>query len=766
MRRLTSKWSTVALSVGAMALMAGAQAQVMRKMILTDQGTLPGGRINVPKRLNLSGISVGYIQKTVGVFSAFLHDTPIMYDLGVLPGRSDGRNNWINRFNVVAGTSGQGVLAKGYIWNNGNMSVLPDLDPMNDWPTEGIGINDAGSVLWNEDRSGLAQGATFKQANYRTQFLQGQVPLVGSMTTMHGTAISNLDWIAGVGPKPDGSVGAWLFQLPDPMNTGRTPTEVTVSNTVGAVATVTDISDISLDGGGDPSITGMVSTFVRDGNGVPTYQVPIPFITLGTTPHNPVLLPGHNIGEVYGINNAGLAVGRSGSFEIRNGVGIYTWKACVFAPVLPAPPFWQAFPITDYMPVNSGITMDNLNDINDAGQIVGIYTQAGNIRSLLMTPTITPINVSLLNATLPGGNATTGNVVIDSLAPFGGVVVNLSANSSLAAVPATVTVAQGQDNANFPVTSSPVLTPTNVLITATRSGYSVSTTLRLMPTALDTLVINPTFITGGQRANATVNLAGRAPSGGFKVDLFSSNTNAAIVAASVTVPAGANTVGFLVYTKAVTVNTPVQIRATAKGVTRSVNMTVATPFLDVLHINENEVFGGQQASGYVQISGKAMAPGAVVSMASSTPSVASVPTSVTILTGTQVASFKVTTVRVRFNTNVTISGTFNTQTRTKTLLVKGAALLSVSANPATVKGGLNSQGRVVLDWFAPTGGSVVSLVSGDTSVVTVPPSVTVAQATTVQVFTITTRPVTANRNVTITGNYLGVTRTGTITLTP
>jgi hypothetical protein len=44
--------------------------------------------------------------------------------------------------------------------------------------------------------------------------------------------------------------------------------------------------------------------------------------------------------------------------------------------------------------------------------------------------------------------------------------------------------------------------------------------------------------------------------------------------------------------------------------------------------------------------------------------------------------------------------------------------------------------------------------------------VTVAQATTAQVFTITTRPVTANRNVTITGNYLGVTRTGTITLTP
>jgi hypothetical protein len=195
-------------------------------------------------------------------------------------------------------------------------------------------------------------------------------------------------------------------------------------------------------------------------------------------------------------------------------------------------------------------------------------------------------------------------------------------------------------------------------------------------------------------------------------------------------------------------------------------MTVATPFLEILEITQTQVFGGQIANGYVQISGPAKTPGAVVTLLSSSPSIGSVPASVTVLTGTRVASFKVTTVRTRFNTNITITGTFNTQTRTKTVLVKGAALLSITATPATIRGGLNSQGRATLDWFAFTGGAVVTLASGNVGLVTVPPSVTVPVNTTSATFQIVTSAVTANSPVNITGTYLGITRVGTITLTP
>lgn len=747
-------------------MVVSAPAQVLKKMLVTDMGTLPSGRMNIPKRMNLDGLVAGYVQKSGGTFAAFLFDDPILYDLGVLPGRTDAWNNWINRFNVVVGTSGQGLLAKGYVWNNGNMSILPDVDPLRDWPTEGVGINDAGSVVWNEDRSGLAVGATYKSANYRTTFSQGSVPAAGALLSMHATAISNLDWVAGVGPKADGSVSAWIYQLPSLANPATTATELNITTNPGDVTVVTDLSDVSLDGSAQPSMVGMVGGFARDGQGQPTYYTPLPFITLGGGALTPILLPGHNIGEAYGIANDGTVVGRSGFFELRNGIGIYSWTAVAYVPVLPFEPFWQAFPLSDYMPPNSGITLDNLYDVNDRGQMVGTYTQGGQIRSLILTPTITPIDITVASASLPGGFSTQGQVTIDQNAPFGGISVNLHASNAIVSVPASVNITAGNDSASFTVNTSPVLTTTSVLLTAERSGYTVSTTIRLQPTNLDRLVITPTFITGGQKANATVFLAGTARTGGFPVVLASTNTNVAIVPAGVTVPAGASQANFFVYTKAVTANTNVQIRATAAGLTRSVNMTVATPFLEILEITGTAIFGGQQANAYVQISGPAKAPGAVVTLLSSSPSVASVPASVTVLTGTRVASFKVTSVRVRFNTNVTISGTFNTQTRTKTILVKGAALYSVTATPATVKGGNPSTGKVTLDWYAFTGGAVVSLVSGDASVVLVPPTVTVPSTSNSVTFPITTSPVIVNRVVSITGTYLGITKVGTITLTP
>lgn len=738
--------------------------QAIKKLLVTDLGLLPGGIRNIPRKVNLDGVAVGYTQK-VGSSAAFLYDTGILYDLGVLPGRSNAVANWINRFNLVVGTSGTGALAKGFVWSNGSMTVIPDGDPLRDWPTEGVGINDSAVVAFNVDMSGLVNGSTFKSGAYLQGSTLAFVPPTANFQLMHATAISNLNWMAGIGPKADGTIGAWIWELPAGTN-NPAPTEVNVNANPTDIPTVNDLSDISLDGSGDPSMVGSSGPMVKDGNGNPIYHVPSPFVTLGTAVLNPVLLPGDTIGECNGIANDGTIVGRSGKFELRNGIGIYSMQAVVFIPVLPVEPYWQAFPVSDYMPPNSGITIDNLIDINDRGQMVGTYTKAGQIRSVLLTQTITPIAITVANPSLPGGFSTTGNVVIDDNAPFGGVQVKITTNNSIVGVPATVTVPAGLDNVNFTVNSSPVLTMTPVLITAEKDGYKVSTTVRLQPTALNALIVNPTFITGGQKANGTVQLAGTARTGGFKVDLFSSNTSAAIVPASTTVAVGQSTSSFFVYTVAVQTNTPVQIRATAGGITRTANITVATPFLEILSLSLTQCFGGQSVPGYVQISGPARAPGAVVTLGSSSPGVATVPGSVTVLTGTRVASFSVTTVRVRFNTNVTITGTFNTQTRTKTFLVKGAALYSVTVTPTTVVGGTNATGRVTMDWFPFTGGAIVSLTSSNVGVANVPVSVTVPSNNNKVDFQVTTNPVVAPTNITITGQYLGVTKTGTLTVTP
>ena len=93
-------------------------------------------------------------------------------------------------------------------------------------------------------------------------------------------------------------------------------------------------------------------------------------------------------------------------------------------------------------------------------------------------------------------------------------------------------------------------------------------------------------------------------------------------------------------------------------------------------------------------------------------------------------------------------------------------LASLSLNPKTLKGGATSKGTVTLTATAPTGGIVVDLHSGNTSVAAVPKNVTVAAGQSTATFTVRTRAVTSNTSVTISARYNGVTKNATLTVTP
>jgi len=66
---------------------------------------------------------------------------------------------------------------------------------------------------------------------------------------------------------------------------------------------------------------------------------------------------------------------------------------------------------------------------------------------------------------------------------------------------------------------------------------------------------------------------------------------------------------------------------------------------------------------------------------------------------------------------------------------------------------------------APSGGAVVTLSSANTSVVSVPASITVAAGASTATFGVNTSSVAANTGVTITATYAGVSRTTTLTVT-
>jgi hypothetical protein len=385
----------------------------------------------------------------------------------------------------------------------------------------------------------------------------------------------------------------------------------------------------------------------------------------------------------------------------------------------------------------------------------------GTTLSAALTVTPPSITSMTLNPTsLIGGSSSTGTVTLSGAAPAGGLAVALaSSNTTVAQVPASLTVAAGNSTATFTVTTAAVAANTTVNISGTYGGSQAGATLTVNAATLSTLVLNPTSVTGGTSSTGSVTLTGPAPAGGASVALQSSNTAAASVPSSVTVAAGTTSATFTVTTYAVATGTSAKITGTL-GTSQSATLTINAPTLSSLTLSPTSVTAGNAATGTVTLSGAAPAGGATVALSSSNTAAAQVPASVTVGTGSTSATFTITTTQITSNVSVTITGTYGV-TQTATLTLNAVTLSSISRSPSSVVGGNNSTGTVTLSGAAPTSGATVMLQSSNTAAAQVPASVTVAAGAASATFTIRTSPVSANTSVTITGTY-GLTRTTTL----
>ena len=196
------------------------------------------------------------------------------------------------------------------------------------------------------------------------------------------------------------------------------------------------------------------------------------------------------------------------------------------------------------------------------------------------------------------------------------------------------------------------------------------------PPGLGSIDINPTTIVGGNASSGTVVLSTGAPFGGAVINLSSSNPSVASVPATVTAAENSFVGLFTITTSPVAANTTVNITATYNGTTRSGTLTV-TPvgapqgFLSNLAV-ASPITGGSTGQGSVLLGAVAQID-SVVSLSSSNPSIASVPSTVTVPAANQVAAFTVSTSAVGTSTTVTITATFNGGTRTATLTVSPSA---------------------------------------------------------------------------------------------
>lgn len=185
--------------------------------------------------------------------------------------------------------------------------------------------------------------------------------------------------------------------------------------------------------------------------------------------------------------------------------------------------------------------------------------------------------ISNLTATptrLVGGGSTTVKVYLLEPAPAGGAVVNLSGTSGLLTTPASITVPAGQTVASFSVGTAAVTVGKTGTLTARYNRAVAHVYLSLIPPpALQSLGVNPLTVSSGGTATGTVALDETAAAA-VKVTLTSSDTSAATVPASVTVPSGARSASFNVHARTVNASKTTTISATCCGGTQSKVITV------------------------------------------------------------------------------------------------------------------------------------------------------------------------------------------------
>lgn len=188
-----------------------------------------------------------------------------------------------------------------------------------------------------------------------------------------------------------------------------------------------------------------------------------------------------------------------------------------------------------------------------------------------------------------------------------------------------------------------------------------------------------------------------------------------------------------------------------------------TPSVSAVNLDAVSLPIGGTALGTVTLTGNAVSGGATVSLVSSSPSVARVPSTVVVPDGATSATFTVSAMAAG---SARVTATFGSASRTsQTLSVSPLVitLASIALPTQTVAGGETLTGTVTLTAPAPSGGVAVLFTSTDP--LTVASSVHVPAGAASTPFSVTTRQVGGSIVGTVTAAYGGVTKTLEVTVT-
>ncbi|HET9180966.1 MAG TPA: hypothetical protein VFP59_02440 [Candidatus Angelobacter sp.] len=298
----------------------------------------------------------------------------------------------------------------------------------------------------------------------------------------------------------------------------------------------------------------------------------------------------------------------------------------------------------------------------------------------------TPVSLAFTSNPLYSGNTTWVQIQLNTAAPSGGTVINLSSSDPNAApVPATVTMPGNTAWMQFQMTAGQVTAQTPVTITATLNSGSASAQLTVMPPTLKSLSISPTTFNGGIQVQAIAMLNGVAPANGAAIN-FSSSSAAVQVPAVGTVAAGSPSLVFQIPTNTVSASTPATITATYNGQSVQTQITLTPQGQPAsISLSPASVTGTAGSLGVVTVASTATTD-QIFSLSSNNPAV-TLPSTVLIPAGSVHAGFTINTSQVSTQTLVTISVSGGGVTQSATLTLNPSAPAPSTVNLSVTAGG-------------------------------------------------------------------------------
>jgi len=417
------------------------------------------------------------------------------------------------------------------------------------------------------------------------------------------------------------------------------------------------------------------------------------------------------------------------------------------------------------------------------------------------TITVLPPSISVFGvapSTFVGGTVPlTGTATLTGNAPSSGWQLPVSSTDTTTVPPPptiTITTTSGQTR----VLTRPVAATTTVTLSATDPtgiSRSAALTLQKATVTISNLTLSASTVNAGTTVTGTVTLTGAAPAGGVDVDLTIANTGIAALPPYVRVAAGATTATFPITTTICACQSAsLSISATHSVTTKTATITVTEPtsktgpLVAAFSINPIVIKVGSSGTGTVTLDFASTAGAASVSLSSSNPSAASVPSTLSVPKGIASGTFTVTAGSVATPTSVTITATmnnnkwFDAQKVTVFIVPTNAVTLaSMTLQPGSwttnTTSGYGYTATVTLTNPAPAGGAVVVLGGSRDNVIAVPwnpdnltpppNSMTIAAGSTSDIALIQALPfLGTQRSTIVTATYNGVTMSQVASVQP